>query len=1167
MSTERQQLEATISGLLAQRALLGDAMVDAAVVALRAKLASLEPAPADDAPVQILKQATILFLDIVGSTTLAQQLDPEATGAVMDGALAQFTAIVAQHGGKVVNYAGDSVLAVFGAIEAREDDPERAVRAGLALLASGREQGELVRRQHGHDGFDVRVGIHTGGVLLGGGVDARESIRGQAVNIAARMEQTAPPGGLRISHDTYRHVRGVFTVEPQEPLVVKGMDEPIVTYLVRFAKPRAFRVATRGIEGVETRMIGRDAELMQLQEAFLRVCNERALVAVTVVADAGMGKSRLLYEFQNWAETRPERFKLFRGRADPQTRSQPYGLLRDLLAQRLEIADTDSTETARRKIEEGIGSLFEPDHGAAMAQANAHVLGHLIGVDFSASRHIAGIKDDTKQIRSRGFHAAAQLFRRMSAMDGGARPAAGTELRRAVQPSGGSERSERGGSAIPVVLLLDDLHWADDGSLDFLAFLAQADRDVPMLVLGLTRPALFERRADWNDGQDALRIDLGPLDRDVSRLLVNELLKKLDDVPSTLRELITGGADGNPFYMEELVKMLVDEGAIRAGGEHWSVVPERLVATHVPQTLTGVLQARLDGLDPVEKLALQQASIVGFVFWDQALAAIDAAAPAALPGLVRRELVIPRRDTALDGLREYAFKHQILHQVTYGTVLKRTRRECHAKVAAWLAGHSGVRPNTFLGATAKHYEKAGDHDLAAEYFARAAEHARERYAHQEALDDVARALEMLDKASAQRAAESGGPGAGARDEGKLELRWRLLDVRERMLDLRGQRDEQSADIDVLQTLADALDDDRRRGEVAWRRSAFAMRTADYKTQESASRQAMEYARRGGDEALYLRAKQTLALALNYLGDSDAGKALAEEGLAAARALGLRSIESRFLNALSIVASMREDMFLAVELSRRQLPIDRELGNPRDEAITLGNLGASLMSLGDHAEAQQRLEEGLRLARAVGDRDAELVPLYMLSQCALRQGDAAGAVDYARAGLDSAIQVRNPPLELLSSGALANAELALERHAAAAAAFEHARNVARAIGSAMQYDAVGGLARVALAQDDVTRAMAMVEEVLAHETELSGTESSHLLRLTCYRVLERAGDPRAADVLAVAHANVLAQAVLTCDPALRRSFLRDIPEHREIVAAWTAHETESASVFRDSELGL
>jgi class 3 adenylate cyclase/tetratricopeptide (TPR) repeat protein len=1124
MSTERQQIEATIVGLEAQRALLGDAMVDAALVALRGRLAAL--IAAGEAPTQVLKQATVLFLDIVGSTTLGQKLDPEAASAVLDGALAQFTGIVAHHGGKVLKYAGDSVLAVFGAVEAREDDPERAVRAGLALLEAGREQGWLVRRQHGYDDFNVRVGVHTGGVLLGGGVDAQDNIRGQAVNIAARMEQTAPPGALRISHDTYRHVRGVFTVEPQEPLVVKGMEEPIVTYLVLYAKPRAFRVATRGIEGVETRMIGRDTELAQLQHAFLRVCGESGLVALTVVADAGMGKSRLLYEFQNWAETRPERFKLFRGRADPQTRSQPYGLLRDLLAQRLEIADTDSMETARRKIEQGVGSLFEPADGAAMAQANAHVLGHLIGVDFGESRHIAGIRDDAKQIRSRGFHAAAQMFRRMSAKD-----------------------------RIPVVLLIDDLHWADDGSLDFLSFLAQADSDVPMLVLGLTRPTLFERRPDWNVGGNALSIDLGPLDKDVSRLLVNELLKMLDDVPSALRELITGGAEGNPFYMEELVKMLVDEGAIRAGGEHWSIVPERLVATHVPQTLTGVLQARLDGLDPMEKLALQRAAIVGFVFWDQALAAIDPTAPAALPALVRRELIIPRRDTALDGLREYAFKHQILHQVTYGTVLKRTRRECHAKVAAWLAGQSGVRPNTFLGATARHYEKAGDHERAAEYFARAAEHARERYAHQEALDDVGQALEMLEKAESANVAEGAGPDEANRR--LLELRWRLLDVRERMLDLRGQRDEQRADFDALQGLADALDDDRRRGEVAWRRSWMAMRTADYRTQEGASRQAMEFARRAGDEALFLRAKQTLALARNYLGDSDAGKALAEEGLAAARALGFRSIESRFLNALSIVASMREDMFLAVELSRQQLPIDRELGNPRDEAITLGNLGASLMTLGENDEAQQHLEAGLKLARAVGDRDAELVPLYVLSQCALRRGDAERAVEYARVGLDSAAEVRNPPLELLSSGALANAELALGRYEAATAAFERARDVAISIGSSMQYDAVGGLARVALAQDDLPRAMALVDEMLAHEAELSGTESSHLVRLTCYRVLERAGDPRASDVLAVAHANVLAQAVLTSDPALRKSFLHNISEHREIVAAWTAHETAAA----------
>ena len=358
-------------------------------------------------------------------------------------------------------------------------------------------------------------------------------------------------------------------------------------------------------------------------------------------------------------------------------------------------------------------------------------------------------------------------------------------------------------------------------------------------------------------------------------------------------------------------------------------------------------------------------------------------------------------------MREYAFKHQILHQVTYGTVLKRTRRECHAKVAAWLAGHSGVRPNTFLGATAEHYEKAGDHERAAEYFTRAAEHARERYAHQEALDDVARALAMLDKASAQHAAGAQVPARMRRTSGSSS-----------------SAGGSSTCASGCSTCADSATS-RVPTSTRCRRSPTRSTTiaggAKSRGGEARSRCAPPITRRrraprgrrwntrgaAGDEALYLRAKQTLALALNYLGDSDAGKALAEEGLAAARALGLRSIESRFLNALSIVASMREDMFLAVELSRRQLPIDRELGNPRDEAITLGNLGASLMSLGEHAEARQRLEEGLRLARAVGDRDAELVPLYMLSQCALRQGDAARAVDYARAGLDSAIRGAQP----------------------------------------------------------------------------------------------------------------------------------------------------------------
>ncbi|MBC7941963.1 MAG: AAA family ATPase, partial [Chitinophagaceae bacterium] len=388
MSPDQQQLAAGIQALEAQRSLLGDAVVDMALAPLKTKLAALgggSMTPAE--PAQALKQVSILFLDVVGSTRLSQHLDPEAISAVMDDALVRGTAVVERHRGKVLQYAGDNILAVFGADETREDDAERAVHCGLALLELGKALGAEVQAAHGNEDFDVRVGLHTGGVLLGGRVDADGSIRGIAVNIAARMEQTAPAGSLRISHDTYAQVRGLFEVDAQEPLVVKGVDAPIHSYLVLRAKPRNFRIGTRGIEGVATRMIGRDAELEALQAAFRRVFAERRLVALTVVAEAGIGKSRLLYEFEAWSEARPETFFLFRGRATPQTGTQAFGLLRDILAWRFQIHDDDSVETARTKMEQGIVPLFVHDDGAELAEAHAHLLGHLIGIVWTGSRH------------------------------------------------------------------------------------------------------------------------------------------------------------------------------------------------------------------------------------------------------------------------------------------------------------------------------------------------------------------------------------------------------------------------------------------------------------------------------------------------------------------------------------------------------------------------------------------------------------------------------------------------------------------------------------------------------------------------------------------------------------------------------------------------------------
>lgn len=494
---------------------------------------------------------------------MSRTLDPEDIHAIVDGALERFSAVVVARQGRVLQYAGDSLLAAFGADGAHEDDAENAVHAGLAIIEEARRVVVEIEASYRITGFNVRAGINTGPVLLGGGVDDEGSIRGTTVNIAARMEQTAPDGGLRITHDTYRHVRGVFDVAEEPAIPVKGMDEPLRSYLVMRAKPRAFRLARRGVEGIECRMVGRDAELKRLSDAFEDVIAENTLSLITIV-DAGIGKSRLFDEFYHAVELQSREVWVFRGRSEMHGEMLPYGVLRDIFFWRFQIADSDTPAEARRKFSDATAATF----GAA-SDEHAALLGQLIGLDFRTSSFIAGIASDPKQIRDRAFHSAAQYFKAIASTD-------------------------------PVVLQLEDLHWADEGSLDLINHLAHACRDFPTLIVCAARPALLERRPLWGSGQgNHERIELAPLPRRSSRELADTLLQKLQQPYVALRELITGGAEGNPFYMEELTKMLIDDGVIVVGDETWQVLPERLARVHVPPTLVGVLQARIDALPPV----------------------------------------------------------------------------------------------------------------------------------------------------------------------------------------------------------------------------------------------------------------------------------------------------------------------------------------------------------------------------------------------------------------------------------------------------------------------------------------------------------------------------------------------------------------------------------------
>ena len=703
MTQTVEQLVAAIAAIDGQRGLLGDAVADTALAPLRAALEALRGAAAQTKQQpqpqpqqqQQLKQATVLFVDVVGSTAIGQQLDPEQIHAVMDGALERFTAAVQAHRGRVLQYTGDGMLAAFGTESAHEDDVESAVLAGLAILDAARLLAPAMRTDHGVADFDVRAGIHTGRVLLGGGVDAAGSIRGATVNLAARMEQSAPPGRLRISHASYRHVRGLFELQEQPPVLVKGLAQPQRSYLVGRALPRVFRSPTRGIDGVSPAMVGRDAELDRLLDAYGQVVDGGQLRAVTVVGDAGLGKSRLVSEFQQRLHGHAQPCWLLPGRAVPRSALRPFSLLRDLLGWQLQLDDGDSAEAARAKFCSGMAPLL-----ADLGEAPLHCLGHLIGLDFSASPLLQDLLGDDRQWRAIALDAAAQALRRL-----------------------GQRRNW------PVVLLLDDLHWADTGSLSFVSHLLASHRDMPLLCVMLTRPSLFESGPGAWTAEAALaepsaaamhhqRIDLQPLDRSGSRTLADALLQRIAEVPAALRALVTGGAEGNPFYMEELVKMLIDDGVIVVDDEGWRVLPQALVQARVPPTLAGVLQARLDALSPAERHALQQAAVVGHQFGDQVLAAVDAAAMTELPTLLQRRLLVRHGGrpvgAATDALagapQQYSFAHQLLHQVTYDSLLKEPRRLAHGRAGAhWRALAEVDSPIAVSPASCRALAEAHDH--------------------------------------------------------------------------------------------------------------------------------------------------------------------------------------------------------------------------------------------------------------------------------------------------------------------------------------------------------------------------------------------------------------------------------------------------------------------------
>jgi predicted ATPase len=726
---------------------------------------------------------------------------------------------------------------------------------------------------------------------------------------------------------------------------------------------------------------------------------------ITITGEAGVGKSRLLYEFDNWIELLPPPdVRFFQGQGRQESQGLPYSLLRDVFAFRFRILDDDTGEQVRRKIEAGFGEVFGLEGDGIM---RAHIIGQLLGYDFSASPHLKGVLNDPEQLRNRGLMYLKEYFQAFSQEN-------------------------------PIVIFLEDIHWGDDSSLDVVSRLGEHTPQLRLLIVCAGRPTLFERRPYWGEGQTHhRRLELHPLSKRESRQLVEEVLKLVEEIPAELRELVVSGAEGNPFYVEELIKMLIEDGVIIPSGETWHIETGHLAKVDVPSTLTGVLQARLDSLPPRERTVLQQASVMGRLFWDRLVAHIQAEGgkggdpqlvPLALTSLRGRELIYRREESAFAGAVEYIFKHDQLREVTYESVIKRLRKTYHGLVADWLVINSGDRIGEYSGLIGDHLLLAERRSMACEYFYQAGEQAAMRYANEEAVAYISRALALT-------------------QQDDMVGRYDLLMAREKVRNILGDFQAQREDLSLLLEIAETLDDKKRQAEVALRQMIYLHYTGDFPGTIEMSERALDLAKAAGDVEIeasinlmsgmslwkqgqyklaYPKIQRALALALDnqfhqieadslrqmgnvYANFSDLArsKSFQEQALVKYREIGDRGGEAAALNNLGVHYSrFMGDFDQSIGYFEQFLQISREIGDRKSEALAVDNLGMIAFWFFDFDRAIKLLSESLDIHREVGDTSREGIACKELGYCYLSMGEYEQAKAYYDRALELTHEVGN-----------------------------------------------------------------------------------------------------------------------------------------------------------------
>jgi class 3 adenylate cyclase len=607
-----------------------------------APLAEAAPPPA----LEERKVVTVLFCDLVGFTAASEQQDPEDVRARVRPYHARVRQEIERYGATVEKFVGDAVMAVYGAPTAHEDDAERAVRAGLAVLEAIADLNESDTELD----LKVRVGINTGEavVALGASVDRGEGIvTGDVVNTAARIQSAAPVNGIAVSEQTYRATSTVFDYEPLASATVKGKTEPLPLWRAKSARSRYGGDVRREFK---TPFVGRELEKPLLIATFERAMQQRSPQIVTIVGEPGVGKTRLIGELLTYVHARPEIRRWRQGRCLPYGEGITFWALGEIVKAEAGILESDSPDAAAEKLD-GTLAPDEPERQWLLQR-----LAPLVGAEAASPAE------------------RQELF---------------TAWRRFLEGLAAARAS---------VLVFEDLHWADDALLAFLEYLTEWSQDVPLLVLCAARPELYERRPNWGAGQrNAQTINLSPLSDPETAELVSYLTKRVV-LSLELEQAVLERAGGNPLYAEEFARLLADRGG------------EAVDEGELPDSVHALIAARLDTLPAERKSLLQDAAVVGKIFWAGSLVEIgghnQGELELALHELARKELVRPARVSSMEGESEYSFWHLLVRDVSYSQIPRAQRARRHRAAAVWIERKAGDRVEDLAEVLAHHYLQA-----------------------------------------------------------------------------------------------------------------------------------------------------------------------------------------------------------------------------------------------------------------------------------------------------------------------------------------------------------------------------------------------------------------------------------------------------------------------------